>query len=138
MSTYPAEHEGERHEKLRQNTSFDTDAKSEDEVDSMHADSWSGGSVSTDAKDIARGDAPDQRTERGDRLPEPAEFEDPTSVTRPWAPVNPDLEDSDTDHAGRVRNPVAEAEPRQAPASPKQREMSDERPKISKPRAFGR
>lgn len=95
MSTYPAENEHEREKQLRENTSFNPDAKSEDEVDSMHPDSWAGGSVVPEAKKVARGEAPADRTVRGEGLPEPADFDDPTTVTRPWAPTNPELEESD-------------------------------------------
>lgn len=107
MTTYPAENDREREEKLRQNTSSDPAAKSKDEIDPMHADSWAGGSVVPDAKKVARGEAPANRSGRGEGLPDPAEFGDPTSVTRPWAPANPELEESDTDAAGRERRPRA-------------------------------
>jgi hypothetical protein len=136
--TYPAEGEGERQDKLRENTSFDTDAKSEDDVDSMHPDSWAGGSVVPDAKEVARGEAPANRTQRTDRLPEPAEFDMSTEETRPWAPTNPETEPSDTDAAGRERNPMSDLEPRQAPPTEPahQPEPQSDRPSISKPGAF--
>lgn len=136
--TYPAEDEAERQAKLRQNTSFDTDAKSKDDVDSMNPDSWAGGSVVPDAKQVARGDAPADRTQRTDRLPGPAEYEIETDATRPWAPTNPETESSDTDSVGRVRNPMSDFEPRQAPATDTAHEPEPEsdRPSISKPDVF--
>lgn len=138
MSTYPADDDKDREEKLRENTSFDTDAKGEDDVDSMHPDSWAGGSVVPDAKDVARGDKPANRSQRGDRLPEPAQFDDPTSVTRPWAPKNPEKEESDVDAAGRERLPFDGEDPRQAPSteSPQDGEPMGDRPKVTKPGAF--
>lgn len=138
MSTYPAESDQEREEQLRENTSFDPDRKSTDEVDPMHSDSWSGGSVVPDAKKVARGEAPANRDGRGDGLPQPAEIEDSTDVTRPWAPTNPELEESDTDAAGRERLPFAGEEPRNAPSteSPQDGEPQADRPKVTKPDAF--
>lgn len=134
MPTYPAENDAERGDKLRENKSWNPDAKSEDDVDPMHPDSWSGGSVVPDAKAVARGDAPANRTGTSERLPEPATYEEPTSVTRPWAPTNPEKEPSDVDATGRERSPFSEDTPRQAPSTESPQEGEPEgRPKVTKP-----
>jgi hypothetical protein len=135
MATYPTKDDAEREEKLRQNTSFDTDSKSEDEVDSMHPDSWAGGSVVPDAKKVARGEAPANRGERGDRLPPPADYEDDPDVTRPWSQQHQDEPGAETDAAGRDKdnpNPHGDETGRQAP--PTHSPQDDEpggRPKIT-------
>lgn len=132
MATYPTNDDAEREEKLRKNTSFDTDAKSDDEVDSMHPDSWAGGSVVPDAKKVARGEAPADRTQRGDDLPEPAEINDSPEVTRPWAQEHQDAPDADVDPAGRPQDAPNEEAPREAPptTSP-QKDEPGGRPKIT-------
>ncbi|HEX6540068.1 MAG TPA: hypothetical protein VF155_12905 [Candidatus Dormibacteraeota bacterium] len=133
MATYPVKDDDERQEKLRDNTSHHPRTKSKDEVDSMHPDSWAGGSIVPSAKEVARGEKPANQ-ERGDSFPPPADFEDDPDVTRPWAPRNPDEEDVDYDHAGRVRNPMAEGAPRDAPSteSPQRGDPGGDRPAITR------
>ena len=104
-TTYPTKDDAERQQKLRHNTSSDPGSKKDDEVDSMHPDSWAGGSINPDAKKVARGEAPANRV-RGDGAPPEAEYEDSTEITRPWAPRNPEEEGVDVDAAGRPKAPT--------------------------------
>lgn len=131
MATYPTEDDAERQEKLRQNTSFDPSIKTEDEVDPMHADSWAGGSIVPDAKEVARGEKPANR-ERGDSLPPEADIEDAPEVTRPWAPKYQDDPEAENDAAGRPKREHYDAPPpRDAPAPSKQDDEPGGRPKVT-------
>lgn len=78
--------EESRGERLRRNTSSDPESKThEDEQNPMHPDSWSGGSISQDAKKIARGELP-RDSGPGPSAPAPSVPATPSSVTRPWSP----------------------------------------------------
>ena len=90
------DNEDARQERLRRNTSFDPQSKSIEELDSMHPDSWAGGSINPQAKQVARGEAPANQ-ERGSRMPADADIPVPTEKARPWAPS------ADDDPSGRDR-----------------------------------
>jgi hypothetical protein len=133
-----------RAERLRRNASSDPQSKThEDEHNPMHSDSWSGGSIVPEAKQIARGEAPPNQPGGGPNTPEPAQAATPSDVTRPWSP-EPTVSDTSgstpgVDYSGRPRGENADEkddddEPRQAPptTSPQKGEPEGGKPETTK------
>lgn len=132
-----------RGDRLRRNTSSDPDSKThEDEHNPMHPDSWSGGSIVEDAKEIARGEKPREQAGGGPNSPGPERPATPSEVTRPWSPEPTEAgttgSTAGVDYSGRPRGendeiegepgPARQAPPTITPAS----DDSEDRPEVTK------
>ncbi len=106
-----------------------------DAVQPMAPESWSGGSINPEAKEIARGEKP-ANSEAKPGPVKPSDPATPPEVTRPWSPRPTEGGSTGStpgvDYAGRVENAsTAAEEPRTPREGPRDNDAGGGRPEVA-------